>query len=107
MTTDVHTGALLFTGNVEIDIVLTANTHEVVLHSQNLNIISVIVYDVVERMLLTSYTLDPVRSFLIIALDEFRFINSKYKIVISYSGNLLTNSQGCHRSAYGTEPNVK
>lgn len=104
LTTDVHVGTLGFSGTVEIRVILTANTDTIVLHSQNLNITSLEVFDEQGRILFISYELDATKNFLIIHLDEFRYINSEFDVIIDYTGNLLTNSQGCHRSAYGTEP---
>ena len=108
LTTNVHTGALPFSGNVDIRVVLLEDTDHIVLHSQNLEILSIVVHDELERPVEGITFLHDVEfSFLIIRFNEVKLFNSEFNIVIDFTGNLPTAVQGFYRTSYGTGTDIK
>lgn len=103
LTTNVHTGEKPFQGVVVIDIIVESTTKNIVLHARQLDIIRVTIADPstgVAEELSTVYELE--REFLTLASNSGKQFaaGTKWKLTITYSGNLRDDNGGFYLSKY-------
>lgn len=101
ISTNVHTGARAFSGNVLIHLVVSESTREIQLHNRLLTITAVKLYNSVgeELMVLNYSTASEVLTILL--LNEL-MVGGVYVLEIDYTANLQTNNSGFYRSQYVT-----
>ena len=103
LTTNVHTGERAFTGKVTIDIVVVETTTEIVMHARQLKDFKVTLVNpstgVTEDL---KYDYEAAREFLTLTrLNGAAFaVDSKWQVVITYSGQLRTDNGGFYLSTY-------
>ncbi|KAG5680753.1 hypothetical protein PVAND_010240 [Polypedilum vanderplanki] len=98
---NVQTGALPYTGEVTIDVLITESTDYIMFHSKRQTINSLKVHDrygneiqILDYRLQTSA--DTITIYFVETLDK----NSQISVNIKYSTNLLTSSTGFYRTTY-------
>lgn len=102
LETAIHEGNFDFSGHVEIEIDVIEATDVITLHSRQLTISKVELWD--EDLRVTSafhnYTIREDREFLEIHLSVTLAPGEKYYIVIDYNGTLRDDDAGFYRSSY-------
>lgn len=106
ITTDVHLGEKAFRGEVVIDIVVVNSTRKIVLHALEISISDVnIINPATGRTEQMLHEYEPERQFLILRHKYGRVFRrgSRWKLAISYNGQLREDLNGLFFSSYIAE----
>ncbi|KAH8293676.1 hypothetical protein KR054_002727 [Drosophila jambulina] len=114
ISSDIHQGTLLFSGNATIDVAIWQSTNEIVLHAKNLTNIQITVrqltggdvdggWDVVDDL---THTLNQDAAFLIIhPRENYQAFEAgqRYRLEILYTGIMMSKPKGLYYMDYRDE----
>lgn len=103
LTTNVHTGARAFNGNVNIRVRIAEDTSSITLHNSGLTIDTIQVTNSSSGSSIgTTFVNNATRAFLIITTGngEVLQLGEEFDVAIVFRGNLATNMEGFYRSQY-------
>ncbi len=97
-----------FEGHVNISLICINQTDQIILHQKELNILNVTISQIYPYLTkssnssinVVSLSYDNKREFLIVQLENVCVKNYKYKMQISYTGNITDSLAGFYRSSY-------
>jgi len=101
LATNIHTGVRAYTGNVKIQVEITADTDSITLHSHDLAIsrVTLMIDNADDGAELTIQT-DTENDFLIVQLPNALAVAQQLTLDIDFSGNIRTDLVGFYRSSY-------
>ncbi|XP_017124130.1 aminopeptidase N [Drosophila elegans] len=113
ISSDIHKGVLLFSGNATIDVAIRQSTNEIVLHAKNLSDIQINVhqlmdnggFEIVDNL---THTLHRSAAFLIIhPMENFQAFEAgqRYRLEILYTAIMTTRPAGLYYMDYSEEEN--
>ncbi|XP_044314601.1 LOW QUALITY PROTEIN: aminopeptidase N [Drosophila rhopaloa] len=110
ISSDIHRGVLLFSGNATIDVVIRKSTNEIVLHAKNLSDIQITVHQLIdggsEIVDNLTHTIHRSASFLIIhPIENFQAFEEgqRFRLEILYTANMTQRPAGLYYMDYSDE----
>ena len=104
LKSDIHTGSLVFSGNVRIKIEILEPTFVLSLHNDGLEVIDVKVIDKSGSELRNSYKMD---GYFKITIEDIILIRgAEYTLDITFKGLLRTGTSGFYRTYYQVNSNT-
>lgn len=104
LNTDIHTGSLAFSGDVQIKIEILEPTFELSLHNDGLEVTDVKVIDKSGSELKNSYKMD---GYFKINIEEAILMRgAEYTLDITFNGLLRTGTSGFYRTYYQVNANT-
>jgi aminopeptidase N len=102
LVTNIHTGALPFSGHVKIHVHVQEDTNSITLHNRNLKIEKVLLLEYMSRSeIQVDFSPDAQRDFLIIeTITRSLRAGEELMLEIEYTGNISNDMIGFYRSQY-------
>lgn len=101
LRTWIHEENFSFDGFVEIVVVVSEATNQIVMHSRQMNITKFELRDLSGVLLTTSMTYDPIREFLVFEVSPGILVpGTRFWLQITYTGILRSDDAGFYRSSY-------
>lgn len=107
--TDIHKGDLKFNGRVKIQIKIIEESETITMHSRDIIIDTVDLYDKTENLNKSSleFRNEKLQDFLVISLPPFLNVNDEIMLDISYYGNMSNEMSGLYATSYQNEAKEK